>query len=55
VAATSGFAGASGTFGFDGAGDTTLRVVSVFESRTSDPALPWSFVRAIDYSAALPY
>jgi branched-chain amino acid transport system substrate-binding protein len=55
VAATSGFAGASGTFGFDGAGDTTLRVVSVFESRTSDPALPWSFVRAVDYSAALPY
>ncbi len=55
VAATSGFAGASGTFGFDGAGDTTLRVLSVFESRTSDPALPWSFVRAVDYSAALPY
>jgi len=55
VAATWGFAGASGTFGFDGAGDTTLRVVSVFESRTSDPALPWSFVRAEDYSAALPY
>jgi branched-chain amino acid transport system substrate-binding protein len=55
VAATSGFAGASGTFGFDSAGDTTLRVVSVFESRTSDPAVPWSFVRAEDYSAALPY
>src|SRR5216683_1344362 len=51
VAATWGFAGASGTFGFDGAGDTTLRVLSVFESRTSDPALPWSFVRAEDYSA----
>jgi ABC-type branched-subunit amino acid transport system substrate-binding protein len=55
VAATSGFAGASGTFGFDGAGDTTLRVVSVFESRSSDPATPWSFVRAEDYSATLPY
>ncbi|HAC46047.1 MAG TPA: hypothetical protein DCF65_08270 [Chloroflexi bacterium] len=55
VAATSGFAGASGTFGFDGAGDTTLRVVSVFESRTADPTLPWSFVRAEDYSATLPY
>ncbi len=55
VAATSGFAGASGTFGFDAAGDTTLRVVSVFESRSSDPSLPWSFVRAVDYSAALPY
>lgn len=55
VAATSGFAGASGTFGFDGAGDTTLRVVSVFESRSADPSVPWSFVRAVDYSAALPY
>jgi len=55
VAATAGFAGASGTFGFDAAGDTTLRVVSVFESRTSDPSLPWSFVRAVDYSATLPY
>jgi branched-chain amino acid transport system substrate-binding protein len=55
VAATAGFAGASGTFGFDGAGDTTLRVVSVFESRSADPAAPWSFVRAEDYSAALPY
>ena len=55
VAATAGFAGASGTFGFDAAGDTTLRVVSVFESRSSDPSLPWSFVRAVDYSAALPY
>jgi branched-chain amino acid transport system substrate-binding protein len=55
VAATAGFAGASGTFGFDGAGDTTLRVVSVFESRSADPAAPWSFVRAVDYSAALPY
>jgi branched-chain amino acid transport system substrate-binding protein len=55
VAATSGFAGASGTFGFDQAGDTSLRVVSVFESRTADPALPWSLVRAEDYSATLPY
>jgi len=55
VAATSAFVGASGTFGFDSAGDTTLRVVSVFESRSSDPSLLWSFVRVVDYSAALPY
>jgi branched-chain amino acid transport system substrate-binding protein len=55
VAATSAFQGATGTFGFDAAGDTTLRVISVFESRTSDPAKPWPWVGAIDYTTALPY
>ena len=55
LAATAGFTGAAGTFGFDGAGDTTLRVVSVFESKSSDPAQPWSWIDSIDYSAALPY
>ena len=52
---TSAFAGASGTFGFDVAGDTTARIVTIFESRGADPALPWRWVNAIDYSAALPY
>lgn len=55
LAATTAFSGASGTIGFDAAGDTTVRLVSVFESRSADPAAPWSFVTAIDYSAALPY
>lgn len=55
LAATAGFTGAAGTFGFDPAGDTTLRVVSVFESQSSDPARPWSWITSVDYSAALPY
>ncbi len=55
LAATSSFAGVGGTFGFDAAGDTTRRNVSVFESRSSDPAEPWSWLTSIDYSATLPY
>jgi len=55
LAATTGFTGAAGTFGFDEAGDTTLRVVSVFESKSPDPAQPWSWIDSVDYSAALPY
>jgi branched-chain amino acid transport system substrate-binding protein len=55
LAATSAFTGASGTIGFDPSGDTTNRLVTVFESRSTDPALPWAFVIAVDYSATLPY
>src|ERR1700730_16904636 len=52
MAATTAFPGATGTFGFDTAGDTSLRVVSVFESQSSDPAKPWPWVAAVDYTAA---
>lgn len=55
LAATTSFQGATGTFGFDAAGDTTLRVISVFEPAGSNPAQAWSLVHTIDYSAALPY
>lgn len=55
LAATSAFAGATGTFGFDAAGDTSMRVISIFEARSADPALPWALVKAIDYTATLPY
>lgn len=47
--------GADHTFGFDPAGDTIHRVVSIFETTSSDPAAPWSFAGAVDYSAKLPY
>jgi branched-chain amino acid transport system substrate-binding protein len=47
--------GADHTFGFDPAGDTTHRVVSIFEATSSDPAAPWRFASAVDYSAKLPY
>jgi len=55
LAGTTAFQGATGKFGFDAAGDTTLRVVSVFEPAGSDPAQPWTWTHTIDYSAALPY
>jgi branched-chain amino acid transport system substrate-binding protein len=55
LSVTTAFAGAMGTFGFDQAGDTTLRMVSIFEATGSNPQVPWSWVYAVDYSAALPY
>lgn len=55
LAATTAYAGATGTFGFDAAGDTTLRVVSIFESPSADARAPWAHVETVDYSAALPY
>jgi branched-chain amino acid transport system substrate-binding protein len=55
VADTSGLQGATGTLGFDRAGDTTDRVVSIFEATSSDPRVPWRAVDAVDYSGRLPY
>ena len=55
LAATRAFAGVTGTFGFDAAGDTTHRVISIFESVSADPAAPWRWAGAVDYSAKLPY
>jgi len=55
LAATRAFAGVTGTFGFDAAGDTTHRVVSIFQSVSPDPATPWHWAGAVDYSAKLPY
>ena len=47
--------GANQPFGFLPSGDTAHRVVSVYESQGSDPAAPWPWVGAIDYSSKLPY
>lgn len=55
VASTSGLAGITGNLGFDAAGDTTNRVVSVVEATGSDPRIAWKPVDAIDYSGRLPY
>ena len=55
LANTNGLAGATGNLGFDAAGDTTNRVVSVFEATGSNPRSPWKLVDAVDYSAHLPY
>ncbi len=55
LAATSGFPGATGTFGFDAAGDTTNRVFSVDTPSGDDPSPPWKLAGVVDYSGALPY
>ena len=55
LAATTGFHGVTGTFGFDAAGDTTQRIVSIFQPAGSDPNAPWRWVGVVDYSARLPY
>jgi branched-chain amino acid transport system substrate-binding protein len=55
LASTKAFQGATGTFGFDADGDTTLRVVSIFEATSPDPASPWRRAGAVDYTAKLPY
>jgi branched-chain amino acid transport system substrate-binding protein len=55
LAATTTFQGVTGTFGFDAAGDTSNRVVSVVEATSSDPAAGWRWVNAVDYRAKLPY
>jgi branched-chain amino acid transport system substrate-binding protein len=52
---TTAFQGAMGTFGFDAAGDITLRVLSIFEATGTDPQTPWTWVHGVDYSATLPY
>jgi len=55
VADTAGLEGATGALGFDAAGDTTNRVVTIFEATSSDPRVPWREVDAVDFSARLPY
>ncbi len=55
LAATTAFSGATGVFGFDAEGDTTLRLLSIFEPARPDPLAGWAWVATLDYSAALPY
>jgi branched-chain amino acid transport system substrate-binding protein len=55
LAQTSGLAEATGMLGFDALGDTTNRVVTIFEATGGDPRAPWKPVGTEDYSARLPY
>lgn len=55
LSSTSGFAGATGVLGFDANGDTTHRVLTVFESPASGVDAGWTAAGRIDYSSALPY
>ncbi|HKW70329.1 MAG TPA: branched-chain amino acid ABC transporter substrate-binding protein [Candidatus Dormibacteraeota bacterium] len=55
LAQTSNLAGTTGDLGFDAAGDTTNRVVSIFEATGADPRAAWKLVDRVDYSSRLPY
>jgi len=55
LAATTAFSGATGVFGFDSAGDTTLRLLSIYRPSGPDPEAAWTWVSVVGYSAALPY
>lgn len=55
LAATSSLSGVTGTIGFDKAGDTTHRIITIFGPTGPDARLPWRVVDTIDYSATLPY
>ncbi|HEY5676371.1 MAG TPA: branched-chain amino acid ABC transporter substrate-binding protein [Myxococcales bacterium] len=57
LAGTSGMAGVTGELGFDASGDTTNRLVTVFEAPApgASGGGAWKQVGAVDYSARLPY
>jgi branched-chain amino acid transport system substrate-binding protein len=55
LSSTSGFAGATGLLGFDANGDTTHRVLTVFESPGSAADAAWVAAGRVDYSSAPPY
>jgi ABC-type branched-subunit amino acid transport system substrate-binding protein len=55
LASTTAFKGETDTFGFDAAGDTTRRTVSIYEANSSDPGVGWRWITSVDYSAKLPY
>jgi branched-chain amino acid transport system substrate-binding protein len=55
LSATADFPGTTGTIGFDKAGDTTNRVVTIYQPAAYDLRGPWKFVDSVDYSASLPY
>lgn len=55
LAATTSYSGATGVFGFDRAGDTTLRLVSIFRPAGPDLDAGWTWIATMDYSTALPY
>jgi branched-chain amino acid transport system substrate-binding protein len=55
LAATTAYSGATGVFGFDPEGDTTLRLLSIFRPAGPDLDSGWTWIATFDYSAALPY
>lgn len=48
-------AGVTGTIGFDAGGDTTNRLVSIYEPDGTGPGASWKPVDSVDYRTTLPY
>ena len=55
LSVTHDFAGAIGVFGFDANGDSTRRVITLYEPQVAAPRGPWKRVGSVDYTGALPY
>jgi branched-chain amino acid transport system substrate-binding protein len=52
IAATSGYAGVTGTIGFNPAGDNSAEIVSLYEDKSTDPNAAWAYIRAYDFNGA---
>jgi branched-chain amino acid transport system substrate-binding protein len=50
IAATSGYAGVTGTIGFDARGDNSAKIVSLYEDVNTDPNADWKFITAFDFN-----
>ena len=48
-------AGVTGTISFDAAGDTTNRILSIYEPAAAPPATTWKLVDTVDYRTSPPY
>lgn len=55
LSVTHDFDGAIGVFGFDTGGDSTRRVITLYEPQPAAPRGPWKRVASVDYTGALPY
>jgi branched-chain amino acid transport system substrate-binding protein len=52
VAATAGYAGVTGTIGFNAAGDNSAEIVSLYEDKSTDPNADWAYIKAYDFNGA---
>jgi ABC-type branched-chain amino acid transport systems, periplasmic component len=52
IAKTSGYAGVTGTVGFNAAGDNSAEIVSLYEDKSTDPNADWAYIKAYDFNGA---
>jgi branched-chain amino acid transport system substrate-binding protein len=52
VAKTAGYAGVTGTIGFNQAGDNSAEIVSLYEDKSTDPNVDWVYIKAFDFNGA---